>query len=110
MMLVKSSTIMHPLSKNKIYRFKCVTFAYRQLSPWKTYYDVRNKIFISKKYFGRQLWTITIPGIILRAFMSLFTEKKRLQVLHMYTKGIIDGLYNRKGKRVLPYDKSINSI
>ena len=105
MVLIKSSKIRHPLSDSKIFNLKYISVAYRQLSPWKTYYDVRNKLFVSKKYFGSKLWTHTLPGIILRAVMSIFIEKKPGIVLYMYAKAILDGLCCRKGKRVLPTEQ-----
>jgi hypothetical protein len=48
------------------------------------------------------LWTKTIPGLFLRAALSLIIESRRRQVLMMYGLGMKDGIIGRMGKRVLP--------
>lgn len=100
--LVKNSLIHHPISRSRIMRFGKYQAAYRSLPPWKLYYDVRNKILIGKKYFGMALWTQTLPGIFIRACLSLLIEKQKLQCIRMHFKAICDGLLSRKGQRVPP--------
>nr|MBC8363134.1 glycosyltransferase family 2 protein [Candidatus Desulfatibia profunda] len=92
LIIVKNSVIYHPLPDDDItFRFMHIKIIYRSLPSWKIYYNVRNKIFIGKKYYGRRLWLQTIPGILFRAFVSLIKEKKGLSLLHVYMIAFIDG-------------------
>jgi hypothetical protein len=100
--LVKSSIINHPLAQVVIHNFGCFQAAYRSLPPWKTYYDVRNKILIANQYFRLRVWTQTLPGIFLRTILSVFKEENRGMILTLTVKAVFDGLLNRKGKVVLP--------
>jgi GT2 family glycosyltransferase len=102
LLLIKSSIINHPLAQVVIYNFGRFQAAYRNLPPWKTYYDVRNKIFIAEKYFRYRLWTQTLPGVFLRMILSVLKEKNPRLILTLTIKAVFDGLMNRKGKMVLP--------
>ena len=102
LLLIKSSRIQHPIAKIITFQFGKFRLVYRVLPTWKMYYEVRNKITIGKRYFGWQVWTKTIPGLILRAALSLLVEGRRYQVLMMYGLGMRDGITGRVGKRVLP--------
>ena len=102
LLLVKASRIQHPIAKIITLQFGNFSLVYRVLPTWKMYYEVRNKITIGKRYFGWQLWTKTIPGLFLRAALSLIIESRRRQVLMMYGLGIRDGITGRLGKRVMP--------
>lgn len=98
--LIKDSVIRHPVSKNEVtIRLKKIELIYRSLPPWKIYYHSRNKITLARKYFGINLWLKTLPGILLRAFLSLFIEKERGIILRAYTEAVIDGFLNTTGKK-----------
>ena len=102
LLLIKSSLINHPLAQVVIHNFGLFQAAYRSMPPWKIYYDVRNKILIADKYFRHRVWTQTLPGIFWRALLTVPREKKRLSILLMTAKAVVDGLLKRKGKLVLP--------
>ena len=102
LLLIKSSRIQHPIAKIITFQFGKYKLVYRVLPTWKMYYEVRNKIAIGKRYFGWQVWTKTIPGLILRATLSLLVESRRRQALLMYGLGMRDGITGRMGRRLLP--------
>ena len=79
------------------------------MPPWKIYYDVRNKIFIARRYYPVVLWTKTLPGILLRAVLSIFHEPKKLDSLHAYLIATKDGLLGNKGKRISPENLAQNN-
>jgi len=97
--LVGSSQITHPASERyqlwlpgrKLYSLK--------LAPWKRYYDVRNRMFVARAYYGAALWYSTIPGSFLRLLATLWHEDKRYQQTKAFCAGMIDGLLGRKGRR-----------
>ena len=78
------------------------------MPPWKIYYDVRNKIFIARRYYPAMLWTKTLPGILLRAVLSIFHEPEKIDSLHAYLIAIKDGLLGNKGKRISPENMAQN--
>jgi len=92
LIIVKDSVIYHPLPDDAIvFCFMHITVIYRSLPSWKLYYNVRNKIFIGKQYYGRRLWLQTIPGILFRALVSLVKEKQGICLLPVYMMAFIDG-------------------
>jgi rhamnopyranosyl-N-acetylglucosaminyl-diphospho-decaprenol beta-1,3/1,4-galactofuranosyltransferase len=99
---VKNSIMRHPIKGISRFRFMGMDIWYREMPPWKTYYDVRNRIFFTKVYYPSLLWPRTIPGLLLQSFCNVSTEKDRLGLLYAYVTGILDGLRNRRGKRFLP--------
>jgi len=100
--LVRDSVIHHPMPRRHVFTLLGRRFYNLVLPPWKKYYDVRNRIFIGKKYYGVRCWTQTLPGLIVRMIDSILHEPDRWRMFHAYTQGIFDGLTNRCGKRVLP--------
>ncbi len=100
--LIKASKVNHPLPNISLYNFGLFQAAYRELPTWKMYYDVRNKIFIAKKYFPNRLYFQTIPGILIRALLGILKKGKAKDIFKMTSKAIIDGLLTRKGKKILP--------
>ncbi len=100
--LVKNSVIIHPVKGISRFRLLGMDIWYRNMPPWKTYYDIRNRIFLVKAHYPTLLWRRTIPGMLLQSFYNVFTEKERLFLLYAYATGILDGLRNRRGKRFLP--------
>lgn len=69
------------------------------LPPWKRYYDTRNRVLISRKYFGLRLFTQTIPGSFVRMFATLIFEPRKVAQLWAWVCGMLDGLLGLKGKR-----------
>jgi rhamnopyranosyl-N-acetylglucosaminyl-diphospho-decaprenol beta-1,3/1,4-galactofuranosyltransferase len=100
--LVKSSIILHPLQKIHIRPFLGSNLRYRDMPPWKIYYDVRNAIRVARKHSPRSLWTKTMPSILLRFFCNAFTNRNTFLVLRAYALGIMHGFLNMGGKRFFP--------
>ena len=105
-LLIKSSIIVHPLPLMTFHRIFGKRIIYQSMPPWKAYYGSRNKVIVAKKYYGELLWLQTIPGILFRAFWSLFYERKGLYSLYANIIGIVDGLLGNKGRKILPVIKS----
>lgn len=93
------SRIEHPKSRPYKVRVLGATVTCLALPPWKRYYDTRNRLLIARKYYGRQLFTQTIPGSFIRLLAALIKEPKKLAQLYAFTAGFIDGLLGIKGKR-----------
>lgn len=97
--LVKSSIIRHPLPERIMLHVFGQKIYILKSSPWKRYYEVRNRILIAKKYYGRQLWFKTIPGTVLRWIVSLLLQNERLQQTQAFMLGTWHGLTGRSGMR-----------
>ncbi|MCK5503763.1 MAG: glycosyltransferase [Thermodesulfovibrionia bacterium] len=100
--IIKNSIIYHPYQKTVRLNILGRKVYYRSMPPWKTYYDVRNKIIIAKRYYPVLLILQTLPGILLRAFYSIFHESNRLKFLSAYVNGLISGLLNITNRRYRP--------
>lgn len=98
-MLVGGSQISHPASERYRIRILGWSFYSLRLPPWKRYYDVRNRIFIAKKYYGMGLWYKTLPGSFFRLCATLWHERNRYQQVRAFVAGVVDGLLDRKGRR-----------
>ncbi|MCC4260149.1 glycosyltransferase [Pseudomonas aestusnigri] len=97
--LVGASRIFHPASERYRVCFPGRAFYSLKLPPWKRYYDVRNRIFIARKYYGMGLWYKTIPGSFLRLVATLWHESHRFEQIKAFLAGMTDGLLGREGKR-----------
>lgn len=97
--LVRDSVIYHPLPKRQIFSFLGRRFFILSLPPWKTYYDVRNRLIIGRRYHGLRVWTETIPGTLVRLCCALLSGSSRSQRLRAFLAGFYDGLSNRTGRR-----------
>lgn len=97
--LVGSSRIAHPASERYRLWLPGRPFYSLRITPWKRYYDVRNRIFVARRYHGSKLWYSTLPGSFLRLFATLWHEKNRWQQIKAFYAGVIDGLLGRKGRR-----------
>jgi len=75
------------------------TIYYLQLSPWKRYYDTRNRIILARRHFGGRFFYQTIPGIIVRMIFALMREKDRWHQAKAFMVGIFDGVRGLGGKR-----------
>ena len=69
------------------------------MPPWKVYYDARNKILTAKKHYPKALWTKTLPGILLRAILSLYIEPNKITYLTTYIIAVKDGLLGKTGEK-----------
>ncbi|MDQ7997144.1 MAG: glycosyltransferase family 2 protein [Luteibacter sp.] len=70
-----------------------------RLAPWKRYYDTRNRLIIAREYYGRRLYSETIPGTILRWISCMIHEKQRMRQTWAFIAGTWDGLRGHKGAR-----------
>ena len=93
------SHIEHPKTQQRTLYFLGIKLTYLSLSPWKRYYDTRNRLLIAKQYYGIHLFTKAIPGTMLRLAIALITEPNKLYQLRAFFAGFVDGLRGRKGKR-----------
>jgi GT2 family glycosyltransferase len=100
--LVKNSVIIHPVKGIRRTRLVGMDIWYRDMPPWKTYYDIRNRIFVVKAHYPALLWRRTIPGLIIQFFCNLFDEKDKIRLMFAYAAGVMDGLSNKRGPRFLP--------
>ena len=93
------SKIDHPLSLRYQVSILGYTIYCLKLSPWKRYYDTRNRLLIGRKHYGWRLITETLPGSLVRLWGALRHEpQKRLQ-MWSFLVGTIDGLLGKKGLR-----------
>jgi GT2 family glycosyltransferase len=97
--LVSSSILYHPLPARRTITLAGRQFQHLILPPWKRYYDVRNRLLIARRHYGGQLWTDTLPGLLIRLIDSLRHDADRWQQLSAYMRGIHDGFRNRTGPR-----------
>ena len=104
--LIRDSQIRHPIPGSQYdFNFFGKIFHCGSLAPWRRYYDVRNRIIISKRYWGTQLWTKTLPSLLVRIFAALLYEDQQLGQLKAFLLGLYDGLRGVSGKRVEPGQK-----
>lgn len=97
--LVGTSKITHPASE-----WYNISLIYRQLhvlklSPWKRYYEIRNRFLLHKYHLRRRLGFQNYVGWLLRLIATLLHEKDRYGQLRAYVGGMIDGSLERKGRR-----------
>lgn len=93
------SRIEHPKSENYTANLGLVKITCLKLSPWKRYYDTRNRLLIAREYYGFRLLTQTVPGSLVRLFAALLYEPERLAQIRAFIAGFCDGLMGRKGRR-----------
>lgn len=93
------SHIEHPKADVRVWQILGKNISYLSLTPWKRYYDTRNRILIARKYYGFRLLTQTIPGSFVRLFVALRFEPQKLAQLGAFCAGLVDGLLGIKGSR-----------
>lgn len=93
------SRITHPASERYRLWLPGRDFHSLKLTPWKRYYDVRNRLLVAKRHYGLAFWYSTIPGSFLRLIATLWHEGNRWQQIRAFTAGMFDGLFGRKGRR-----------
>lgn len=101
--LVSGSILHHPLPARRTITVAGRRFQHLILPPWKRYYDVRNRLLIARRHYGRRLWTETLPGLLIRLIDSLCHDADRWRQLTAYLHGMHDGFRNRTGPRSLPH-------
>ncbi|WP_136808440.1 glycosyltransferase family 2 protein [Desulfosediminicola flagellatus] len=97
--VVGSSKLHHPAAEMYDLNLLVKKLSCLKLSPWKRYYDVRNRLLLSKKHFGIGFYLKTIPGSIVRYIGSLIYEKNRGLQTKAFFAGMLDGLLGKKGRR-----------
>jgi rhamnopyranosyl-N-acetylglucosaminyl-diphospho-decaprenol beta-1,3/1,4-galactofuranosyltransferase len=97
--LVRGSRVGHPASQSRSISVFGKRVTMLQLTPWKRYYDVRNRLLVAKVYHGAALYYATIPGTLVRALMAMLDTHDRSQQLKAVAAGTVDGLLGRKGRR-----------
>jgi GT2 family glycosyltransferase len=97
--LVGGSRIEHPASERYRLWLPGRLFYSLRLSPWKRYYDVRNRLLVARNHHGMALYYSTVPGSFLRLFATLWHEPNRMMQLRAFFAGMVDGLLGRKGRR-----------
>lgn len=100
--LVTGSRLHHPLPARRTITLPGRRLYNLILPPWKRYYDVRNRMLIARRHYGRRLWTETLPGLLIRLIDSLRHDPDRWQQLTAYLHGFHDGFRNRTGPRRRP--------
>lgn len=100
--LVSNSILYHPLPARRTITVAGRRLQHLILPPWKRYYDVRNRVLVARRHYGRRLWTETLPGLLIRLIDSLRHDPDRWQQLSAYLHGIHDGFRNRTGSRRRP--------
>jgi len=78
---------------------------------WKQYYAIRNRIFLIKKYgkiFQKQFGIFLMVLLVTKSMFATLLKKdykyfRRIR-LHLLLKALIDGLFNKYGKRLDPKD------
>lgn len=100
--LVPSAVIRHPRVPRVWLRLGDRRLSVLRLAPWRSYYDVRNRLIIARRYFGLRLWTQALPGTLLRWLVTLTVQPHRLSQSYAYLRGIGDGLAGRTGVRWPP--------
>ncbi len=93
------SRINHPKCSHYVQNLFFTTVGCLQLSPWKRYYDTRNRLLIAKKYFGIKWIFLTLPGSFARHIGVLLHEPQKIAQTYAFFAGLIDGIFGIKGKR-----------
>jgi len=90
--LIKDSIIEHPFQPTISFNIFNRRLFYRSMPAWKMYYEVRNKIIISKRYYNSLQTIRTLAGVSLQVLYSIFSETSKKAYLKAYLSGIIDGI------------------
>jgi rhamnopyranosyl-N-acetylglucosaminyl-diphospho-decaprenol beta-1,3/1,4-galactofuranosyltransferase len=94
-----NSLIDHPKSERYVVHLPFRRLTYLSLPPWKRYYHTRNKLLISRRYFGVRLLTQTIPGLLFRLLAAVIHEPDKPKQVWAFCAGMLDGLLGRAGRR-----------
>ncbi len=99
LLLVRDSVIFHPLPKRRQIAMFGKRIDFRYQSVVKSYYEVRNKIRVARRYWPLELWSRTVPGLVLRLALSLALEAERRARVGAFFLGCWDGFRDVGGRR-----------
>lgn len=94
-----SSLIRHPKAEIRTIRLGHARVQYLRLTPWKRYYDTRNRILIARKYYGLRLFTEALPGTLVRLAVAMTERGQRGTQFLAFIAGTFDGLLGLDGRR-----------
>ena len=99
LLLVRDSVIFHPLPKRRQIAIFGKRIDFRYQSVMKSYYEVRNKIRVARRYWPLELWSKTVPGLVIRLVLSLALEAERRARVGAFLLGCWDGFRDVGGRR-----------
>lgn len=97
--LATRSRLNHPAAEAYSVQFLGQDIICLRLSPWKRYYDTRNRLLLGRRHYGAAFYFKTLPGSLVRAAVILLRERDRGAQFRALAGGFIDGLLGRKGRR-----------
>lgn len=100
--LVPRSVVRHPRIPRRCFRLGSRQICVLRVTPWRRYYDTRNRLVIAKRHFGKRLWTEALPGTLIRWLVTLVVQPERMAQSVAFALGIRDGLAERLGVRWPP--------
>ncbi len=100
--LVPRAVVRHPRIPRRCFRLGTRQICVLQVTPWRRYYDTRNRLIIARRHFGRRLWTEVLPGTLIRWLVTLIVQPERMAQSAAFARGIRDGLAERLGIRWPP--------
>jgi len=96
--LCSDSRLKHPVPPRKVINVLGYHFTMLVQAPGRSYYNIRNKIVIARRYYGIRLWTHTLPSIIFRLLVCLCSDSDKWGQARAYYFAIFHGLTNRLGR------------
>lgn len=93
---VRDSYITHPLPDRYCFYIFGSLFVFLIHSPWKRYYETRNRIFIAGTN-GMGAKVLMIPSSLLRLLIAIATQKDKMLHASAILAGLVDGFRNRRG-------------
>ncbi|MDO8938377.1 MAG: glycosyltransferase family 2 protein [Methylicorpusculum sp.] len=96
--LCRASRLNHPMPPRTTINILGIRIDSLVQTPERTYYNIRNKIVIARRYYGTKLWTQTTPGILIRFTISILAGPNRYRYIKAYSLAIFHGLLGKLGK------------
>jgi rhamnopyranosyl-N-acetylglucosaminyl-diphospho-decaprenol beta-1,3/1,4-galactofuranosyltransferase len=96
--LCRDSRLIHPMPLRKNINILGIKVDLLVQAPERTYYNIRNKIIIARRYYATRLWTHTIPGIAVRFFMTLLSGQDKQRYIKAYSIAMFHGLIGKLGR------------
>jgi rhamnopyranosyl-N-acetylglucosaminyl-diphospho-decaprenol beta-1,3/1,4-galactofuranosyltransferase len=96
--LCRDSRLIHPMPLRKNINILGIKVDLLVQAPERTYYNIRNKIIIARRYYATRLWTHTIPGIAVRFFMTLLSGQDKQRYIKAYSMAMFHGLIGKLGR------------
>ncbi len=94
-----NSRINHPKCSHYTQKILFTEVGCLELSPWKRYYDTRNRLLNARKYLGIKWIFLTLPGSFARHLGAILREPHKIAQTYAFFAGLIDGIFGIKGKR-----------